>query len=813
MQDLRYAIRVLLKSPAVTVVAVISLALGIGANATIFSVINALMLRPLPFHDPGQLVKISTISPETNADSGPLSLAMLNELRRSQTVFSSICAWTQNGLTNFEANGGNYLGSVSEASGDYFTTLGVRPELGRLIGIEDAPLGAAASAQVAVLDYRAWQNWYQADPRVIGKQVRINGRSFTVIGVTPKNYGGLRIDSRDDAVVPVGFGGTESIRDRKFLTLYLFARMKPGVSLARARAQIATLWPAIQKATIPDGYAGAARERFFKRRIAVDSEASGSSFLRQQYGKALTVLMGLVGMVLLIACVNLANLMLARAAGRQQEIGVRAALGASAWRLVRQFLIESMLLSFTGAMLGVLLAIWTARALVNTMWIGYVPLNIDPWPDIRVVVFTTLATILTGVLFGLAPAAQVIRMSRYGPLASLTQNSRSVRGGGWFGKALVSVQVALSMVMLLAAALFIHSLQKIHSIDPGFRRQGVLLVQLFPQPGPRQIKNKSAYYRQLSKRISQLPGVQSNTYTNADLIAYAEFPSPVASTSTPLTEAVVQAVGPGFFQLLGIRMLKGREFDDRDDENSPHVAVISESLARQLFPSTDPIGQQVQLFPGPAHRAYQVVGVSANASLWRIQNPVPQALFIPQLQDPSNTPLMVIRTAAPPLSLAKAVEKEVEALGSHHVLRSQTLQQRSDRALLQERMVALLSAFFGGLAVLLACIGLYGLTAYSVTRRTAEIGVRMALGAERSTIIFMVLREVAVMVMAGILIGVPAALAGSRLISGMLFGLSPDDPATIAAACAGLSLVALCAGFIPARQASRIQPTEALRTD
>jgi predicted permease len=810
--DLRYALRALSRNPVVTLVAVISISLGIGANTAIFSVMNALMLRTLPVRSPQELVSIYTLSPEKTDSRNPISLAMYEEIERRETSLAQVFAWNGGGLNSFEADGQYFPGSMSRVSGNYFSALGIGPLLGRLIEPQDVALRSGKSGQVAVLSYRCWQSRFHGDPAVVGKTLRLNDQSLTVIGVTPKWFSGLVIDEGEDVAVPFGVGGEEGFRERRLLSIYAWGRLKPGVSVAQARAQFRSLWPAIQAATEPPGYTGASRVRYYARKADLESAARGQANLRERFSKPLAVLMGLAGAVLLIACVNLANLMLSRAAGRRHELAVRAALGAGGRHLTMQLLTGSLLLSAGGAVLGFLVAIWTSRLLLSTIWTVPLPLALDATPDWRVLAFTASVALLTGLLVGLTPAW---RIARTDPADALRQNTRSVHGAGLFARALVSAQVALSTVMVIAAALFVHSLQNLRTVDPGFRRDGILVMQLFAQPGRQVTTNLGAYYRDVIQRVTTVPGVMAASFSAMGPVNRAEFPEAVIATGSEGAPelALEDQVGPGFFQMMGMHLLKGREFDWRDDEKSPAVTILSESLARLLFPGRDPLGQTIDLYPGVYRTTMTVVGVVNSASLWRIQSHAPAAFYRPLPQAGPMSAKLDIRTNGNAPTVAASARKIVEGMGHEYPLYTQTLQDRIDQMTVDERMLAWLAAFFGGLAMLLAAIGLYGLMAYSVARRTPEIGVRMALGAERGDVTRLVLREVALLVGAGVLAGIPAAMAASRLIAGMLFGLSGTDPVTLAAATGALLAVALFAGYLTARQAARIDPMVALRVE
>ena len=812
MEDLRYAFRLLRKTPAVTLVAMLSLALGIGANTAIFGVIDALLLRSLPVEHPQRLVRIGGIDPGHPKQGEKISPAMLNEIREHADVFSNILAWFGGSMGNFEANGVKYAGSFDEVSGDYFAALGVRPVLGRVLTHDDAPLDGRRSAQIAVIGYGCWQHRFDGDPNVIGKTIRLEGTPLRIVGVSPKNFTGLMIDVEPEATVPIGFTGRE-IKYRESLGYEVLARLKPAVSVTQARAQIQVLWPGILRATVPDSYRGGQRSKFFALRADVQPAARGDSYLRERLERPLEILMALVGAVLLIACVNLANLLLARGAARQHEFGIRAALGAARWPLVRMMLTEALLLSCTGAAFGLLIARWTARYLLASFWTGYVPLSLDPSPDVRVLVFTTALALFTGVLFGIVPAW---RMSRSDPARTLSQGPRTTGGHmGRFSKALVTAQVVLSLVLLIGAALFVRSLQNLHVVDLGYRRDHLLLMQLFPQPEHEKIPNRTQYYHELVTRISQVPGVESVSYLHMGPASSYEFKAPVSTgPGRAIVNAVEEWAGPGFFHMIGMRVLAGREFDWRDDEHAPPVAVIGESLARTLFANQNPIGRTIDLASETEHKRMKIIGVVNSASLWKLDSHAPLALYQPVMQDPRiNQSHVVIRTLSDPRPVAPLAERTLESLGHHYSLRTETLEQRTNEALVLERMIALLASVFSVLALVLAAVGLYGIQSYAVTRRTAEIGVRMALGASRSGVLRMIFGEALRLISIGIAIAVPVAFAGGKLVTGMLFGVSAKDPAAVIVSSSILLGVAAVAGFLPAHRASRVDPMTALRCE
>jgi len=807
-KDFRYALRLLLKTPLITAVAVLSLALGIGANTAIFDLLNALLLRSLPVRDPQQLVSIGGLNPKYPKGSEFISLAMFHEIEKHATVFSDVFVWTGGGMRNIEVNGVRYPGTVDGASGDYFSTLGVRPMIGRVLTYKDAPLDGRPSSQVAVISYGCWQHRFGGNPNVLGKSMRVDGTPVTIVGVSPPNFAGLNIDTNPEATIPIGYS-QRRLKYRESMWYSAFGRLKPGVTVAQARAQIAVLWSGILKATVPNSLHGEELSEFMGLLPDVQAAARGNSYLREKFGRPLEILMVLVGAVLVIACVNLANLLLARAAVRQHEFGVRVALGAARWTLIRMSLIESLVLSCTGAALGLLVARWTATYLLASFWTGFVPLSVDASPDARVLAFTMTLALLTGVSFGIVPA---FRMSRSDPANILPQSARTMGGRlGRLSRILIAAQVSLSLVLIIEAALFVRTLQNLRNVNLGYRSDHLLMMTLMPQPGAAEIPNPTVYYHKLASRLSGLPGVESVSYLHMGLAGGYEFKAPVSSgAASPLQNAVEEWAGPGFFHMIGMHVLEGREFNWRDNEHTPRVAVVSESLARALFPNYDPIGHMISVGDEPGHQRLTIVGVVNSASLWKFESREPLAIYYPLMQEPRGA-LVLIRTRVNPLSLAHAVDRSLESLGYRYSLRTETFEQRTARTLVLQRMIAMLASSFSLLALLLASLGIYGVTSYTVTRRTAEIGVRMALGARRADIFRTILGAILGVAVIGVAIAVPVALGCGTFISSMLFGVSAADPTIMAIASSALLTLAAIAAFLPARRASRVDPMVALR--
>ena len=821
VQDVRYALRTLRRTPGFTAVALLTLALGIGANTALFSLLDGLVLRNLPVPHPEELVRFGAHSPDDPFTA--LSLPMFQEISKSQAVFSATFAWWGDAVMNVETDGVLSRGDIWAVTGNFYTEFGALPELGRLIAPEDVNLDAATPAQIAVIGYGFWQRHYGGSHEVVGKTLKIEGQPFTIIGVARKGFSGISADLPLEVVVPITaeplLGGDTDVqkhlRRPEALWLEAAGRLNPGVSLDQARAQLDSLWPSIQHATLPATAETSERSNFLALRLKTESGAKGGSFLRPRFTKPLYVLLGVAGAVLLLACVNLASLMLARAASRSREISVRVALGAGRARLAQQILTESVTLSVVGTLLGFLFAFWSSQALSDFILgeIYIVPAELNLSPDWRVLAFTSFASVATGASFGLAPAWRATRTQSN---ASMQQTSRAVgRGVGALGKNLIVVQVALSLVLIAGAGLFIRSLQKLRSVNPGFLAHGILQVGLFPKPNGYKNLEWSNYYHDLTDRVSNLPGVVSAGMLHTRLGNVLEWTEKIRVDKTTSEEARAdfEMVMPGFFQTAQISLLQGRNFSWQDDERAPRVAIVSKNFADKLFPAGDAIGRQFDVTTMPKWQRLQIVGIVSNATLYDIRQSQPPTIYLPSMQYGTymGWSEMLVRTKVPAASIASPLRQTVESLGHEYVTSIKPVEADIDRSILQERLTAMLSTFFGTLSLLLGAIGLYGLMAYSVTQRIPEIGVRLALGAPRSAVQWMVLRETLLLALVGVAIGVPCALAAARFIAGMLFGLSARDPVTLAIAVATLLAAAALAGFLPSRRAMRVDPIIALR--
>jgi len=816
-QNLRYSLRALRKNPSFTAVAILSLALGIGANVAIFTLINALLLRDLPVPHPERLVELSVVR---HGDKIPFSYPMFRELDRGQRVSSGLVGWSESMMPNVEVSGVFALSNVLAVTSNFYFELGATPLLGRLLTSEDINPHAGSTSQVAVIGYEFWQRRFGSAPDVLGKQVRIEGQPFTIVGVTRKWFTGLTPGEPPDVTIPITadptLHGTFNLEERSVLWLRITGQLKDGVTIDQARAQLQSFWREVLLATASTETPGLRRQTFLSMGLDVSPVRTGfARDLRAQFSRPLYVVAGIVGLILLVACVNLANLLLARAAARGQEMSVRVAIGASRLVLAGQVLTESLMLSIAGALFGLILSYWGSRMLVAFMTEGTVSLDLRP--DLRVLSIALFIGVMTGILFGLAPIWQ---SSRQDPAVVLQQSSRSLAGGASkLGKALIITQVALSLVLLLGAALLVRTFEDLRSLDLGFNKDNLFEIIPHPRPGGHQNLDTNSYHKQIIERISNIPGVRSVGLADISI----PNPQPWRETASPMSEdpntgARIMASGvtiwPGFFKALGIRLIAGRDFSEADDHHA-RLAIVSRSFAERLFVNGDAIGKYIRFGFMPDFQNLEIVGIADDARILDLRDAAPPIVYFSSLQYEQSVPWgdLYVRAKGNQEALAKTIGLEIESLGHEYVIRTGTVEQMMSRVLVNERVIALLSTVFAALALLLASIGLYGLMSYGVTRRTREIGVRVALGAQRGNVRWMILRETLALTLFGIAVGVPCGLAGGRLIATMLFGLSPSDLSTIVTACLLLLAVAFVAGYLPARRASSIDPILALRTE
>jgi putative ABC transport system permease protein len=821
IQDVRLAMRTFGKAPVFTMGAILTLMLAIGANTAIFSILNALVLRDLPVREPSSLISITRVTPAT-ADAA-FSLPMFRAIAERQQSLSALIGWTSNTVINIETDDVRTRGNVSAVTGNYFTELGIRPVIGRVLTDADVSADTPHSAPIAVIGHAFWQRHFNRDPAAVGRTLRVEGTPFTIVGVAPAGFRGMGLTLEIDVAVPLTF--VPIVRDvpsRAFLNgtvnpISLTGRLRPGVTIAQARAELATLWPAVLTAMIPPDYVGAQRERFLETTIQVREGAKGvEPGLRRRFTQPLMIVMAIALFVVLIACVNIASLMMSRASSRMHEMGVRIALGASRWRLVRQVLVEGVMLSLIGALLGVLVAVWGSESLVALILAtSTVPPSFDVHPDLQVMAFTISLATLVGLLFSVAPAW---RLGRASAVAALQGSPRTATRSGRTGRTLVAVQVGLSLVLLINAGLLVRSLQEIRAVDSGMRTDDVFVVYPAARPGGYQGVDHDSYYPAVLQRLAAIAGVRDVGISLFKPAAGAGPPpeqvsraaaGPGSSSEVPAVQA---PVSPGFFNTLGLPVLTGRDFDWGDHSRSRRVAVISQSLADRLFGGGAAVGQRIRFGITPENQDVEVVGIVADARLHNLKDRNVAAAYVPALQTPDPAgKCFVVRGQG--VSMA-AVRQAVESLGVELINSPvESLNFIVDRALLQERVVAAFAAFFGALALLMAGIGLYGLTSYHVSERRREIGIRMALGADAGRVMGRVVADAVQITAAGVLIGGAVALATVQLLRTLLFGVTTYDAVTMITAPALLLTTAIAACLGPAARAARVDPMLTLRTE
>ena len=827
LQDLQYSIRTLRKSPLFTGVAVLSLALGIGANAAIFTLINQLILQLLPVQHPEQLVLLTARGPHYGSNTGrnALSYLMYSDFRDKNQVFSGMfCRYEKTMSVNVE--GRTELVSGEMVSGNYFPVLGVKAALGRVFTAND-DLYQGANPYV-VLSYGYWKTRFNGDRGILGKKLEINGYPMTVVGVSQPGFDGVepgfspqvRIPMTMMDVTPATPYPQLSNRRRRFVQV--FGRLKPDVSIEKAKAGLQPLFHQILQMEVQDkAFAKTSaytKQQFLSMWMDVLPGAKGRSELRRRFSTPLLALMAIVALVLLIACSNVANLLIARASSRQKEIAVRLALGASRRRLVGQLLVESAMLSVIGGAAGLGLAMLLDKALIALLPSQTTPLNLSSTPDAAVLAFTAGVSIVTGLIFGLVPALQSTRPQ----LAStLKDQAGAVVGGTAAGlrKALVVVQVALSLLLLIGSGLFIQSLRNLKELNPGFQTNNLVTFAVEPTLSGYKTDWTLEYYRQLAERVKAMPGVASMTLAVIPVLSNNEWDSWV--TVEGYTAKQGESVDPHmqycsyeYFETMKIPVLMGRAFDRRDDKGAAHVGIVNQRFARKYFGSANPIGRHVGMGKDPGTKLdIEIVGVVGDTKYENMREDVPYELYIPYRQTEFVDGMTAyVRTRSDPANFftpLRQVVRDVDASVPMYDMR--TLDRQMENSLVTERMLATLSTVFGALATLLAAVGLYGVMAFMVARRTREIGIRMALGARGSSVVWLVMREVLLLSAAGLAIGLPAAWLLTRLVQTQLFGVQATDPFTMAIAVLGIATVAAVSGYLPARKATTIDPMLALR--
>ncbi len=826
--DLRFALRTLRRSPLFTATAVLSLALGIGANTAIFSLLDQVLLRLLPVREPHRLVVLhyadhlpGRATSDTHESVFPYPL--YKEVRDRNQVFEGLIARAWAFVT--VADGGSAERVRAElVTGNFFQVLGVQPMLGRTIVPDDD--GAPGAHPVAVLSYGYWTRHYGANASVVDRKIAVNGHAFTIIGVLPPGFRGVLPGYKPELFVPVAMKRQATpaeygLDDYRYAFLSVFGRLRPGLSRKQADAGLQPLWRAIlEEAMGRYGRMRSARaeKQFLANRLELRPAGQGINVMRSRWEKPLLALMAMVGLVLLIACSNVANLMVARAAGRRKEVGVRLALGAGRRTVLRGLLMESTLLALAGGAAGLLVARWTAAGLLTILPEGTGGGWVSGSLDLRVLAFNLGLSVAAGVLFGVIPGLQA---SRADLVTALKGQTASVASGGMQGRfrhTLVVAQVALSVLLLIGAGLFARTVYNLLRLDPGFRAEHVLMFAVDPGAANYSKERADIFFRELQRRIETLPGVRATGAadsgplsgsgrggtTKIDGYAAREDEEPSSSH---------QATGAGFFHALSIPVIAGRELNDHDINGGPKVAVINEAFTKKYFAGRNPLGRHVGFVGGDATPDFEIVGVVRDSKHDTLRDTPTPTVYFPYSQDDRlEAMFFYVNTGGSETALEPQIRRIVRDLDAGiPVWAMAPMNVQIEESLYAERMIAILSASFGGLATLLAAIGLYGVIGYAVTRRTPEIGVRIALGATRRNVLAIVMKEAGLLIAVGLGIGLPCAFAVSRLLESQLFGVKASDPAVFAAAAGVLAAVALFAGFLPARRAAKIDPIRALR--
>ena len=828
-QDLRYGTRQLKQSPGFTLVAVLSLALGIGANSAIFQLIDAVRLRTLPVQNPEELVTIDF--PDGSQRSGWFSTrnsrftyGQWEQIRARQQAFSGVLAWSATRF-NLRSGGEARYAEGLYVSGEFFRHLGVQPILGRAFNAEDDT--ATCASPGAVLSYGFWQREFAGDREVVGRTVSLDGHSFPVIGVAPPAFFGVEVGRAFDVTVPLCADQliAEDKKGRRPLPagwwLAIMGRLKPGWTVERANAHMQTLAPGIMEVTLPPTYLPDTAKRYLANKLVVGAGGSGISGLRRQYERPLWLLMATTGLVLLIACANLANLLLARASVREREIAVRLAMGASRGRLVRQLLAESLLLAAFGAALGALLAQGLSRGIIAFFSTTNSPTFVGLGLDIRILGFTAALAVTTCLLFGLLPA---LRATRLAPAAVIRGGGRgSTDGPERFSlrRALVAIQVALSLVLLVGALLFVRSLQNLLAVDAGFRPEGVLAVSLDLRRPDYPKERLPVVFRELQERLSTRVGVLSAAQVNFTPISGSGWNNNIGPDGTVAggsgKESYFNRVGPGYFRTMGTPVIAGREFNEGDTLSSPQVAIVNELFAAKFFNGANPVGRTFhrEVEKGKQEPLFQIVGLVKNTKYYQLREDFLPIGFFPVAQDddPGAGATFILRVAGSVGEVMRQVKTVVAEVNPGIGIEFRLLSKQLEESLLRERLMATLSGGFGFLAGLLATLGLYGVISYMVARRRKEIGVRIALGADRGRVIRLVLREAVLLLVVGLGIGALLAFWAGRAAATLLFGLKPYDPVSMLGAMVALSIVALASSFLPARRAAAVEPMVALRDE
>jgi putative ABC transport system permease protein len=826
-RDLRYSTRQLRASPLFTAAALLSLALGIGANTAVFQLIDAVRLRTLPVKNPQEIARVA-IDHRGGATGSfasrypDLTFVMWEQIRKQQRGFSKIFAW---GPTVFNIAPGGEVRNVQGlwVSGEFFETLGVQPALGRLLNPADDQPGCGSGA--VTISYSFWQHEFGGERSVVDRTLTINRRPFRIIGVAPPDFTGVEVGRYFDIAAPLCSEPSVDqeyslLKSRSGWWLSVMGRLKHGWSIERASAQLRGISPGLFEAALPPEFNPANAKHFLQYELGAFAADSGISDLRKDYEKPLWLLLGLAGLVLLIASANLANLMLARASTREREIGVRLALGAGRGRLVRQLLVESLLLALIGAALGALLARNLSQVLVASLSTQHDPLFVELGTDWRMLGFTMGLAVLTCVLFGLAPA---LRAARVSPGVVLKESARGTTSGRLrFGlrRILVVSQIALSLTLLVGALLFARSLNNLAGLDAGFRQNGILVADIDFTPLNLPKEARTAFADNLLQRVRAIPGVEaaalaSIVQLSGDGIGHDILWGETGEEAGDAPVAAFNIVSPHYFDTLQTKILSGRDFDDHDRAGSPNVAIVNEAFAKQFAKSANPVGMKFRVRRMQTTLLYEIIGLVRNTKYSDLREEFPPIVYTVKAQydNPGTYAQILVRSRDGLIGITAAIKNTATEVNPNMDLAFSSLRTTIADGLVRDHLMASLSGFFAALALLLAVVGLYGVMSYMVAQRRNEIAIRVALGAEPASIVKLVMRESGTLLLAGVVTGTAAALAGGRAATAMLFGLKPSDPVTLGTALLSVSFVAALASLLPARRASRNDPMMALRDE
>lgn len=828
-QDLRYGIRTLMKNPGFTVIAVMTLALGLGANTAIFSITDQILLRMLPVEKPEEIVVLRSPGPKSgrvSSDGDPatsFSYPMYKEIRDKNNIFSGLLARFPVSLS-VAGEGQTERAEGELVSGNYFDVLGVRPALGRLFTDDDDRVAGAGT--VVVLSHGYWSRHFGADPNILNKTITVNGALMTVVGVTREGFTGVQVGQAPELFIPITMKAQmtpnwNGLNEHKDYWLAIIGRLKPGLDRVEAEKAFAPIYAQILEEVLPVAgrFSPETQQRFLTKPLLLDRGARGRPILQRQSEDPLLVLMGMVGLVLLIACANVANLLMARGAARQREIAIRMAVGAGRGRLVRQFLVESLVLSLIGGAVGLLVASWTISLLVSSISGNFGAAGLSDKLDLRLLGFTLVLSLVTGIMFGLLPAIKATRLNLESTLREQGSSVSGSIGQVRFRKGLVVSQVVLTTVLLVGAGLFTRSLNNLKRLDLGMRPDNIIAFSIAPELNGYSPQRTIALFDSLHQKLESQPGVESVTESVISAFTDSNSSSNVSvegytAQEDEDTDAGQNLIGPNYFSTMGIPLVKGREFNTADTATSQKVAVINESMVRRFLGDREPIGAKFAFGSGNGVKPdIQIIGVVKDSKHANVREDAKPFLYIPYSQFAQIGRItFYVKTKQEVSQMTASLHNTVQGLDANMpIFELKTLEQQIDESLFADRFMTLLSMSFAVLAALLAGIGLYGVMAYTVTRRTREIGIRMALGATRGTVSWLILREVVILALIGLVVGLPAAYGLGRLAESQLFGVKASDPIVFVAAALLLTGATLLGGYLPARKAAGIDPLKALR--